>query len=93
MGELLLRAQLSELAALPLPSPQADGRALNITLNSIGTELTRDDRRKLYANFGLLYPHGQVRPCLVGVWHAACLCVLGGMQAACMEAGASLLFA
>ena len=28
-------------------------------MNSIGTELTRDDRRKLYANFGLLYPHGQ----------------------------------
>ncbi len=41
---------------------QADRRALNITLNSIGTELTRDDRRKLYSNFGLLYPHGQVRP-------------------------------
>ncbi|KAI3431669.1 hypothetical protein D9Q98_004716 [Chlorella vulgaris] len=38
---------------------EADRRALNITLNSIGTELTRDDRRKLYANFGLLYPHGQ----------------------------------
>lgn len=31
---------------------------MNITLNSIGTELTRDDRRKLYSNFGLLYPHG-----------------------------------
>ena len=39
---------------------QADRRALNITLNSIGTELTRDDRRKLYSNFGLLYPHGQM---------------------------------
>ena len=39
-------------------SRQADRRALNITLNSIGTELTRDDRRKLYSNFGLLYPHG-----------------------------------
>ena len=37
---------------------QADRRALNITLNSIGTELTRDDRKKLYSNFGLLYPHG-----------------------------------
>ncbi|KAG5583213.1 hypothetical protein H5410_053840 [Solanum commersonii] len=24
----------------------------------IGTELTRDDRRKLYSNFGLLYPYG-----------------------------------
>lgn len=41
-----------------LLSGQADRRALNITLNSIGTELTRDDRRKLYSNFGLLYPHG-----------------------------------
>jgi V-type H+-transporting ATPase subunit d len=37
---------------------QADRRALNITMNSIGTELTRDDRKKLYSNFGLLYPHG-----------------------------------
>jgi hypothetical protein len=25
---------------------------------SIGTELTRDDRKKLYSSFGLLYPHG-----------------------------------
>ncbi|KAL1535274.1 hypothetical protein AAHA92_31350 [Salvia divinorum] len=30
----------------------------NITINSIGTELTREDRRKLYSNFGLLYPYG-----------------------------------
>ena len=37
---------------------QADRRALNITLNSIGTELTRDDRRKLYSNFGEGLPHG-----------------------------------
>lgn len=37
---------------------EADRRALNITMNSIGTELTRDDRKKLYSNFGLLYPHG-----------------------------------
>ena len=27
-------------------------------MNSIGTELTREDRKKLYSNFGLLYPHG-----------------------------------
>ncbi|KAL1545261.1 V-type proton ATPase subunit d1 [Salvia divinorum] len=33
---------------------EADRRALNITINSIGTELTREDRRKLYSNFGLL---------------------------------------
>mmetsp|Transcript_18805 Transcript_18805/g.56846 ORF Transcript_18805/g.56846 Transcript_18805/m.56846 type:complete len:352 (-) Transcript_18805:134-1189(-) len=38
---------------------EADRRALNITLNSIGTELTRDDRRKLYSSFGELYPVGQ----------------------------------
>lgn len=41
-----------------MSSSQTDRRALNITLNSIGTELTRDDRKKLYSNFGLLYPHG-----------------------------------
>lgn len=29
-----------------------------VAARSIGTELTRDDRKKLYSNFGLLYPHG-----------------------------------
>ena len=66
----------------PIPSSpselQADRRALNITLNSIGTELTRDDRRRLYANFGLLYPHGQVR----GVWWRPGLAVLRGRAGA-----------
>eukprot|EP00243_Klebsormidium_subtile_P003700 TRINITY_DN17291_c0_g1_i1.p1 TRINITY_DN17291_c0_g1~~TRINITY_DN17291_c0_g1_i1.p1 ORF type:complete len:354 (+),score=82.99 TRINITY_DN17291_c0_g1_i1:399-1460(+) len=37
---------------------EADRRAINITINSIGTELTRDDRRKLFSHFGLLYPYG-----------------------------------
>ncbi|KAJ0977927.1 hypothetical protein J5N97_013401 [Dioscorea zingiberensis] len=37
---------------------EADRRAVNITINSIGTELTRDDRKKLYSNFALLYPYG-----------------------------------
>ena len=46
------------LSSVHVATPQADRRALNITMNSIGTELTRDDRRKLYSNFGLLYPHG-----------------------------------
>jgi hypothetical protein len=41
-------------------SVQADRRALNITLNSIGTEVTRDERRKLYSDFGLLHPHGHM---------------------------------
>lgn len=43
---------------LDLLAFETDRRALNITLNSIGTELTRDDRKKLYSNFGMLYPHG-----------------------------------
>ncbi|KVI02440.1 ATPase, V0 complex, c/d subunit [Cynara cardunculus var. scolymus] len=29
-----------------------------VCICSIGTELTRDDRRKLYSSFGLLYPYG-----------------------------------
>ncbi|CAN6853553.1 unnamed protein product [Brassica oleracea] len=37
---------------------EADRRAVNITINSIGTELTREDMKKLYSNFGLLYPYG-----------------------------------
>ncbi|POS72564.1 vacuolar ATP synthase subunit d [Diaporthe helianthi] len=37
---------------------EADRRAINITLNSFGTELTKADRKKLYPNFGLLYPEG-----------------------------------
>ncbi|KAB5516347.1 hypothetical protein DKX38_026995 [Salix brachista] len=41
-----------------LLSFEADRRAVNISINSIGTELTREDRRKLYSNFGLLYPYG-----------------------------------
>lgn len=35
---------------------EADRRALNITLNSIGTDLTRDDRKRLYCKIGDLYP-------------------------------------
>ncbi|SZF04628.1 unnamed protein product [Blumeria hordei] len=37
---------------------EADRRAINITLNSFGTELTKADRRKLYPSFGRLYPEG-----------------------------------
>ncbi|ROV92585.1 hypothetical protein VMCG_08922 [Cytospora schulzeri] len=37
---------------------EADRRAINITLNSFGTELTKADRKKLYPNFGQLYPEG-----------------------------------
>merc|ERR1712063_246644 len=35
---------------------EADRRAITITLNSMGTELSLDDREKLYPNFGRLYP-------------------------------------
>ncbi|KAK3627154.1 H(+)-transporting V0 sector ATPase subunit d [Elasticomyces elasticus] len=37
---------------------EADRRSINITLNSFGTELTKQDRRKLYPNFGRLHPEG-----------------------------------
>ncbi|KAK8087120.1 hypothetical protein PG994_002094 [Apiospora phragmitis] len=37
---------------------EADRRAINITLNSLGTELNKGDRKKLYPSFGKLYPEG-----------------------------------
>ncbi|KAL7273928.1 H(+)-transporting V0 sector ATPase subunit d [Rhizina undulata] len=37
---------------------EADRRAINITLNSFGTELSKQDRKKLYPNFGRLFPEG-----------------------------------
>ena len=37
---------------------EADRRAINITLNSFGTELSKNDRKKLYPEFGTLYPEG-----------------------------------
>lgn len=37
---------------------EADKRSINITLNSFETELPKDDRAKLYPNFGTLYPEG-----------------------------------
>lgn len=37
---------------------EADRRAINITLNSFGTELSRPEREKLYPEFGKLYPEG-----------------------------------
>jgi len=40
---------------------EADRRSINITINSFGTELTKDDRQKLYPNFGLLFPEGTNR--------------------------------
>jgi V-type H+-transporting ATPase subunit d len=37
---------------------EADRRSINITLNSFGTELSKNDRKKLYPNFGRLHPEG-----------------------------------
>lgn len=40
---------------------EADRRAINITINSFGTELSKDDRQKLYPSFGYLNPEGLAR--------------------------------
>jgi len=40
---------------------EADRRAINITINSFGTELSKDDRAKLYPSFGLLFPEGTAK--------------------------------
>ncbi len=37
---------------------EADRRAFIITINSFGTELTKDDRAKLYPRCGRLHPDG-----------------------------------
>ena len=39
---------------------EADRRAINITLNSFGTELSKAERKKLYPSFGRLYPEGSL---------------------------------
>ena len=40
---------------------EADRRAFIITINSFGTELSMDDREKLYPTCGKLYPDGLAR--------------------------------
>jgi len=37
---------------------EADRRAFNITINSFGTDLTKEDRLKLYPTVGKLFPEG-----------------------------------
>ncbi|KAK8190598.1 V0 complex, c/d subunit of ATPase [Phyllosticta capitalensis] len=39
---------------------EADRRAINITLNSFGTDLSKGERKKLYPSFGRLYPEGSL---------------------------------
>lgn len=40
------------------PQFEADRRAFIITINSFGTELTKEDRAKLFPHCGRLYPEG-----------------------------------
>ncbi|KAJ1649628.1 H(+)-transporting V0 sector ATPase subunit d [Dispira simplex] len=40
---------------------EADCRSINITINSFGTELTKDDRQRLFPHFGKLYPEGLLK--------------------------------
>jgi len=40
---------------------EADRRTINITINSFGTELTKDDRAKLFPVTGRLYPEGNAK--------------------------------
>jgi V-type H+-transporting ATPase subunit d len=37
---------------------EADRRAINITINSFGTELKKEERETLYPSFGMLFPEG-----------------------------------
>ena len=63
---------------------EADRRAIMITLNSFGTELTKDDRARLYPRSGKLFPEGlaglaraddseQVRQ--VADYYSVCVCL------------------
>ncbi|KAG0170542.1 H(+)-transporting V0 sector ATPase subunit d [Apophysomyces sp. BC1034] len=40
---------------------EADRRTINITINSFGTELTKEDRKKLFPTIGRLYPEGNAK--------------------------------
>ena len=52
-----LGAPTSEVMSRIL-SFEADRRSLNITINSFGTGLTKDQRSKLFPSLGRLYPEG-----------------------------------
>jgi cytochrome b involved in lipid metabolism len=71
MRATLYKAYLEDFAALcrklgggtetlmgDLLAFEADRRAVAITINSLGTELGRDDRRKLFPTLGALCPYG-----------------------------------
>lgn len=48
----------SLLACALAPQFEADRRAFIITINSFGTELSKEDRAKLFPHCGRLYPEG-----------------------------------
>jgi len=48
----------SEVKLSFLPQFEADRRAFIITINSFGTELSKEDRAKLFPHCGKLYPEG-----------------------------------
>lgn len=52
---------VTEEAMMEILTFEADRRSINITLNSFGTEIQRDERFKLYPSLGLLYPEGLER--------------------------------
>ncbi|ORY55973.1 ATPase V0 complex subunit D [Leucosporidium creatinivorum] len=54
---LSLGAPTSDVMS-PILSFEADRRALNITINSFGTSLSKDQRAKLFPSLGRLYPEG-----------------------------------
>lgn len=58
MIKINLNIELWELNPSLLLQFEADRRALIITINSFGTELSKDDRVKLYPTCGRLHPDG-----------------------------------
>lgn len=54
---LSLGAPTSDIMS-PLLSFEADRRSLNITINSFGTGLSKDQRSKLFPSLGRLFPEG-----------------------------------
>lgn len=49
---------VAQLALLFVLQFEADRRAFIITINSFGTELSKEDRAKLFPHCGKLYPEG-----------------------------------
>lgn len=49
---------VAPLTFLSLLQFEADRRAFIITINSFGTELSKEDRAKLFPHCGKLYPEG-----------------------------------